>query len=570
METSSLIVYESRNSSYTLNDELIFNIPPSVYMLNPQDTFLKFNLRIGEGLAQIDATNGNQIDKNHYFKLCLNPEIGASALIRELTISSADGTVLESFNNYNRLIRTLENYSNNTSYKDKKNVFEGAGSLWGSLQNVLYTSDYSLPQTLVVNNTVEICLPLRLSGVLNSYQPFPNGPMGGLTIRILLEEDVWKVLTKGGGGQGKDFMPSIKDIQNLSMGYVDKRGDYRIHDGGGPIVGAAVADVEIVSNENDAHAGNHADTNMCCWLINDDMSVHRCPFQKGQRIIISGLTINPNNTPKADLDAVIDYVELDGINQRVKITFEATLDFNAGGNNTSQNLRVRVCDTVNLVNTTKITPELVISNMELIVGKCTPSSKQMDILDKTINSTGYAVPYFSWRDYAVNNASGSMVISNVINCDLRRCQSIISAWEKTDREYGVVDALVGYIDAEMNPQNYQYIINNVLTPNQRVDCTRYIRPRSEAGGWNAVHIKETEDALESAGYTTRDLTNIDGCFVIGRSLSRYGHTFDMKETQADTRLNINFVAMSKNVLYHNWVKHIREAVITKSGVFVNI
>ena len=46
MDTSSVKVYELRNSVYETNGggELIFRIPPSVALINQKETFLKFSL----------------------------------------------------------------------------------------------------------------------------------------------------------------------------------------------------------------------------------------------------------------------------------------------------------------------------------------------------------------------------------------------------------------------------------------------------------------------------------------------------------------------------------------------
>ena len=111
MNTSQIKVYEERNSTYNLGEELHFHIPQSVLMLNPLETFLKFNIAVGASTAlDVDGLASNQ----NYLKLLLNNKIGAVALIKELTISTGTGNVVvEQIDNYNRLSRLIDGYTDN-------------------------------------------------------------------------------------------------------------------------------------------------------------------------------------------------------------------------------------------------------------------------------------------------------------------------------------------------------------------------------------------------------------------------------------------------------------------------
>ena len=85
MNTSQIKVYEDRNSVYNLGEELIFHIPSSVLLMNPLETFLKFNVQVGLTTA-LDGVSG-LADDNNYLKLLFNQTIGCASLIKELTLS---------------------------------------------------------------------------------------------------------------------------------------------------------------------------------------------------------------------------------------------------------------------------------------------------------------------------------------------------------------------------------------------------------------------------------------------------------------------------------------------------
>jgi len=77
-----------------------------------------------------------------------------------------------------------------------------------------------------------------------------------------------------------------------------------------------------------------------------------------------------------------------------------------------------------------------------------------------------------------------------------------------------------------------------------------------------VHIKELEQALSCCGYQCKDLSNIDGAFMIGRGLvtANSGFTYNMTDNE-ETRLNINFSDQNSQLLQHNYVCHLKTLVI---------
>ena len=58
MNNSSVIVNELRNSSYTNADVLRFHLNDNLMLLNPKETFLRFNLTVGTKSTQDTSATG--------------------------------------------------------------------------------------------------------------------------------------------------------------------------------------------------------------------------------------------------------------------------------------------------------------------------------------------------------------------------------------------------------------------------------------------------------------------------------------------------------------------------------
>ena len=97
---------------------------------------------------------------------------------------------------------------------------------------------------------------------------------------------------------------------------------------------------------------------------------------------------------------------------------------------------------------------------------------------------------------------------------------------------------------------------------------RYNKTALESGQFNAIHLKELEQALNSAGYNVRDFTETRQCLALGRSLSKYNHTYDFQQANGEFRQNIQFSAQTKSLLWHNQVCHQRTIQITASDIEV--
>lgn len=541
MNVSSEKVFEERNSNVGLGEVIRFRIPPSIALLNTQQTFLKFNVVVGTKGVQTLA-NGDEADEGRYFPWTFGAG-GAANLIRNLTVKTQDGVIVEQITDYNRLNRVLCNYVENESERNLKKLYQGADSDYVKATNTLTRRNMtgagaSTALATQENMEIEVCLPFTLSGVLNNAQPYPNA-IAPLEVEILLEEDAYKVVHTQGkelGGQAPNFEDE-KDDQNIVGGYAEDT-PYRV-DGTPNGNTTSLLIKKVDSNNDNFYTGTLTATDTADF-----------PFYNGQSCRVV--------TNQGNVDLVINTIELDA--GGLKLNFNQVV-FQAGG----------AADPKIFVKVPTTKPTMTLSEMELVCGTIQPSPKQLSALESAVRSgSGYGFQFKSYMDFPVNMSSGALQVSNLINCNYRMVKSILSFWENVGATTRVdTDNLLVEINDSIEPTNYQYRLGGLLVPNRSVDLSRYTRTRDQQGGWGAAHIKELEQALGCCGWRVKDLSNIDGCLLLGRGLVpvNSGFTYDMSDNE-ETRLQLKYSAQTQSLLQHNFICYMKELRISSKGKMV--
>ncbi len=574
METTSVKVYEIRNSVYEIKggQELIFKINKNINLINQKETFLKFNLRLG-GKDEISQNPLAAATSSQKIKYCLDRDIGAEALIKTLTIMTLDESqTLSQINNYNRIAKLAATYGDNTTKKNIKNLYEGRGNqLLLGPKNQLYELDnFNGAGTIQETNTlkyrtIEVCIPLRHSGILGGNDLYPN-MLTGLCVKIQLEENPFKVLVAQGQVMLKDravFNTSNDNINRVG-GYTTGTGYGCVDNGGNSFTGVNTADTnELYLIQNDqAHnqiggqalgtgvltasvptAGNNLGTVCLPFTVGCEVNVN---FQNGGGVQNEIRSVNA--------------IEFDG--GRCKLTLSANIDFTANGGNTESFPEVRIKQPDE-------EPNLTLSEVELVVGSVIPNEKDRNAYLNMVNRGGYTYNYYSIQNYPVNNSSGSTVISNLINCKLSKAKSILSTFEDLQHPpMAVDDGLATPIKSTFQPSNYHYIIDNLKTPSRNVELTNLNNNPTQEAAWGAVHIKELVDGFKECNKVVETLEPLKENFVISRGLSRYNHTYNFLAQRGETRLNMEFVLNDSPTLNHNFVYHWKQLVISPQGVEV--
>ena len=166
MNNAQIIVNEMRNSTYSLGDVLKFQLDPSVQFLNTGESYLRFNLVVGEK-GQGTLTNG-KADSNHYAPWMLDPQLGAEALVKSLRIATlGTGRVLEEITDYNVWAKKVKVYEGNSTVENMRQLYYGTDNYDVRQTNLLTerttpVGDKTENQGTQSNNEIEVFLRFSL------------------------------------------------------------------------------------------------------------------------------------------------------------------------------------------------------------------------------------------------------------------------------------------------------------------------------------------------------------------------------------------------------------------------
>ncbi len=571
MDTSSVKVYELRNSIYETNGggELIFRIPPSVALINQKETFLKFNLRLGgintnvaslAGATAAGAAIPANYNSNNKYRWCLDDTIGAEALIKNITILDASEThTLEQITNYNRLSKLIHTYSDNESKKNIKGLFEGRSD-----RKITGATTHLQKSTIAADNqtqtselrTIEICLPIRLSGILGGNDLYPNMLSGGLVVKIQLEDDIYKIINAGSNALMETKNPQNNDTINDALGYAEEEAFSFTQTDGSQPTNAALTDLRINQNNTNTNSYRAGLIAYGSGAINNDDELASLPFNVGQTVVIKYQTAGGAQ----EVERTITQVQRNAGYARVIVN--PSIDFSA---NTEDNPLI-------FIKAPTEKPNLTLSNLELVVGTVNPTKEQLNSYENAVKSKGgYMYQFKSYLNFPVNVGGNSSRVSNLINCKLSKALSVLSTFENVQLNSVIqTDNLSCPIVASFVPEEYHYIIDNLKVPSRDVKVNNLARTNAQQGSWNAVHIKELSDAMMQCGYKIHNLDKLKNNFVISRGLSRYNHVYNFQQQKGETRLNLNLTSNTYAQLNHNFVAHWRTLIINPSEMVVMI
>jgi hypothetical protein len=567
--TSSVKIYEQRNTTYQLGEELIFRIPPSVIAMNPLETHISCHLEVGTTLNNMYA---------------LNKQIGAEALVRELTIlNGSESSNLEQITSYSRLKRVLCFYGNNKTDDNLVKLMSGGQDL-----SPIHASNRLFDKAntgAVTQKKIEVMFKLSLSGIFSATKPFPTMLTDGLVVKILLENDINKILERMSEqtvGRSPDPAPvSIKDFFKRPIGTNDEL-CYQVavfgNDVTNPATGLQANTHVLINRKGAANITGGVTDNSCIEGGNYQVSdatptVENCPFAIGQAITF--LKADSSNGVQTTIEGIA--ITGAGADARWDLTFASVDTSNATSGTFGAGITTKICiheegqPAIGGLSGNQPKSTLTISNLHLVLGTINLAPQEISKLQSAASSNkGYAWDYHSYVDYAVN-ITKALVNSLYIPCKLNRTKSILSFWEDVGSATdGSRDNLLPIVDANTVCSQYNYKINNLIVPNRVVGLTNYNRQPNISGRWEAIALTEMEKAIEQAGQQVKSLEDIANCLVVGRQLALYNHTYDMSSAKGETRLELQFTTQTRDLLIHNFVAHLRRLIITPNSTFVEM
>lgn len=573
VEQTTVRLASTNGLTYSAGQEIRLTIPQDITYFNPSGTYLEGKVRI-KAPTYSDGTAAGDIKP---CRLQLDAQTGVSSLIRNITLRSGNGVLLEEIDHYNSWVSLKTDYSTNESLKGRRALTDGStdhkidsrGTLGTtkSIQNDYSTNPYFKPATAAslsasfdADDFVEATFAIPLhTGILSNTKLFPNGMVGqnGLQITCLLEQN----------------NVAFRQLESNSL-YRKTRLNPRFH--GRDAAGASMAS---------ASAGTYT-TIFLTEQNSQYLRGEKCAFVVGQRIGFFNASTG------------VEATYSDSGPEIASITYDA-------GDFIVLNLKSNINNSVNINNTlgdwfiydrstltaSTYNPTYEISDVNIVIQKVTPPAQyESEMLSKMKSGGTINYDFDTVSTYLYSQLATDRVANIRLPIENERCKSILcmpcDATPYTTQE--VINASKGYeieVEDKANVNwylrsdrpnlvgivdeatTYQWYYDNRLQPAREVSLTKLATKKSIS----AVHLIQLDDALSAAGITAHSLKSFRDNFVVGRALGLNNMTYDARNK--DFNLQINYqgtTAPTKSKLWKSYVVSIRRLEISSNGVRVII
>lgn len=517
MQSATKYVYtERKNNVYVAGDVIEWNLSPVDPFINTKELYIAMEV-------QLQSTQ---------YKLSPSAMAGLSGLIRVLTVSAGDGTVLESISNYGLIYATRNYYENTDSIFFRKVMHEG-------LPNKNVIDDSSCNQYLDataksdVYKRVEVLLPLYLSGCLSPDRSdvFPNIATKGLNIKI----DTSDVPTS--------LMIVKAPLYKAVMGYSVETGTY-----------GGYAEDEAYLTYAEASQG---DTLIVLKCIQDSQP-------EGVNAVLSANVENP-----AHLFMVGQYITVKDRDYKIEnitVLDDAQGDFRIVIKLVTELLEdISVDDPVyvSLNPNYDTNSNYNLSNVRMNINTILPGHATLKSMQSQIESGNYRLNIFSFTDYPVNISTGSKNNSLKINCRNTMATGVICLPQNSINNNVQRDS---YQNDKEEPYNYNFLLYNAIAvPSKLVDLRKF-NDDDNKYLYNAVALREMHKALTSCKWQVNNLLAPKEQWFVGRELAKTGFYYNCNN---ELTLNINYVDVS-NILMHCVLCHEREIICSMNSIQVII
>tara|TARA_R110000737_G_scaffold200261_1_gene219846 strand:+ start:974 stop:2740 length:1767 start_codon:yes stop_codon:yes gene_type:complete len=576
VEQTTVRLASTNGLTYSAGQEIRLTIPQDITYFNPSGTYLEGKVRI-KAPTYSDGTAAGDIKP---CRLQLDAQTGVSSLIRNITLRSGNGVLLEEIDHYNSWVALKTDYSTNESLKGRRALTDGSTDYkidsrgtqgtTKSIQNDISTNPYFKPATAAsvsgsasfnATDFVEATFAIPLhTGILSNTKLFPNGLVGqnGLQITCLLEQN----------------NVAFRQLEGNSL-YRKTRLNPIFHgrNDAGASMASASAGTYTTIFLNEQNSQNVAST--------------KCAFVVGQRIGFFNASTGLEATysdPGGPEIAAISYDANDYLVLNLKSAINNTV-------NIDKTLGDWFIYDRSTLTASTYNPTYEISDVNIVIQKVTPPAQyESEMLSKMKSGGTINYDFDTVSTYLYSQLATDRVANIRLPIENERCKSILclacDATPYTTQE--VINASKGYkieVEEKANVNwflrsdrpnlvgivdeatSYQWYYDNRLQPARECSLTKLATKKSIS----AVHLIQLDDALSAAGITAHSLKSFRDNFVVGRALGLNNMTYDARNK--DFNLQINYqgtTAPTKSKLWKSYVVSIRRLEISSTGVRVII
>tara|TARA_R100001460_G_scaffold17996_4_gene38255 strand:+ start:5409 stop:7241 length:1833 start_codon:yes stop_codon:yes gene_type:complete len=582
--------------SYQLGQQINFVIPAGVGYMMPQESYLRLDVKVK---LPSDSASGTVT------RLCLDQEIGANVLIRDVRISSggAQNVLLEEIQNANILTALKYDYETNETLKSKRALTEGAVDFnpgarrtFGSEEtagcnhqdNPYFSptaagSDGNGSDQFLTDDDFQTvkCLIKIPGGIFNNDKVFPLQLTEGLRIELLLEEqtNVFRQLTNvvrdnsiqsnprfhslNGSWTAPDVWGTNNACGNQSVFYVNNVNNY-----------ATVDQIPFVIGETIAFYNPTTGVEIVPLRASDSAAVG-CRVQGLDFVSASGGV--PIQDGAGLVAVTVESCSLTGLSASI------TPDFAIFSYTPER--------------ATNYEPTCSIDNVELLVQQVEMpegyTSKMMSML-KSGGAMNY--DFTSFTNYKYSQLASDRQVNIRLPIQNSRCKSVLaipvdaSVYTTKDAMRGKGTYTINNVLADCGANgsnnslrsgltgicdrasNYQFIYDGKLNPSRKVPVSRIANIDNQFQGIDQQWLIESEKALYMAGIEPLSFLNYQKNWFIGRALSLQNGVYDARGK--DFNLQVEYTETSgqptKPHLWNCFVSHLRRIVVRGDSISIEV
>jgi len=530
-------------SSVGQNEQIRISVPSFVGFIDPNQTYLKFNLTHNDVKGQLvpDPNAG-----------------GGHAIIRNILYRDGNNQATLEFNeDYNANFALLKHYTETPSTIHKRELFNGVQNSNGDSMNqkTLYYGAKADPaggstgtapdNTVRPANSPTVMLPLN-SGIWKQGNILPVSAMNGMRI-VIDTEDI-----------------------NRSHRYLDTFGEneHKLEASGRVLLKTAKA------VDDDKRTDGGASCNVKIQAVDN-------PFEVGDRLYVCDA--GTNGTNEEVLGDITGFSETAG---DLVISYEADRNFNAGltaihaidslvyykmaDRKVGRAVFARADSGANVKTGVVNAPTYTMSDIELIVQSVQPPANYVaGLLKASASEKGVSLDIMTYELHRHNQANKLGLSQIQIPTLMKRAKSLFSQPLATSDAVArgfAHSSLSGIVD---NAKNYEWVWGTNHYPSRLVPLDRY--SQVVAGGQEnrneALHTSELQKAVVNVNEPVRNLQQIAKHFCIARGLTKYGQIMDLSTQTLSLRVDYNAGA-SEDKLFNNYIYGLKRININKDGVSV--
>ena len=490
-------------------DQIRLNIPSFVSFLDPNETYLKFELQM---------TNARGI-------IVPNKKGGAHSLFRNVIIRDGNNnTTIENLEDYNNLACMVRPFSEQSSIRHRRELTEGVQHDANNSGASLY---YNAPVDLTgATNQATALGTERTANVVEIYLKLRAGIMRG---GIVPEDSLRALHQPFVAGCAEVGVANCAALNaNLNQNSLGPR------DNVGNNIGAVVLAVATTV----AGANNN-------FAINDKIYISHTnggsyAANEVELGVINGFFVDGGN--RLGIRFIKQYPAATNFPINADFsTANATRVYYKMSDRNNPNMPIKSASNITDVSDATIPgPSYNLSNIEMLCSSVQPPTSYVGgMLKKSLTGQGVSIDYMTTELHRYNQVNTNGLVQIQVPTLAKRAKSIMCQPVPVNN-FRVLqaDSFSGVADSA---RNYQFIKGNELVPSRIVNLERY----SQAVGQNGqtknepLHTSELHKALLNIEEPVFSLQKIADSFSIARAFNKYGQITDLSNESLSLRVDYN-------------------------------